>query len=73
MRQAIADVALPLVDPALLGLVASASAGEQADSEVVGQVAGYLSDCSAEDLRRALLAMEFSYEIAELEQAIQGD
>ena len=61
-----------LEDQALLELMAQAIVGVEQDASMLGEVRGFLSRCELDPLRRALLAMEFSFEIVELELANPG-
>jgi len=61
-----------LDDTPLLGLVAAASAGIGAEPVMLVETIAFLRACDLGGLRRALLAMEFSTDIAELEMANPG-
>ena len=61
-----------LDDTPLLGLVAAATAGTDAHPVMLVETIAFLQACDLGSLRRALLAMDFSSDIAELEMANPG-
>jgi len=61
-----------LRDDGLLRLVAEACSGAERQEDLVREIQGFIGQCDLDSLRRALVAMEFSFEIVELEMANPG-